>query len=316
MPRPVALLTGLLLVAAAPASRAVATIEPDFAAPVVLMSEYELRDGDTVDLTIAGFTSRVVTVSVCGNRALRGSSDCNMTASESVLMKEDGSSVVFPLEISPPPTPCPCLIRVSSPSNDQVASAEFTLVNHGVAEPVGSLERPVALAASLTVEDVSEGFGTWLRSSLGGATAYEATLRVRNSSTDRVEGVAVSGSVSARGDDSTALIDLPDPGMIEAGATWERSVRVELPAPVFGSAEWRVIVSGPGPTVTATDSTSQIPGVLVLLALVLSLDVLWLLVRQIRRGLRRRAARDDAPHEEADMEAVAATSVDREPVPV
>lgn len=271
------------MLAAAGGTVSAAPIVPDFAAPTVVLSRYEANPGDVLDVTIAGFTSRVVTVTVCGNRGLRGSSDCDMTASESAKMNEDGSSRVAKLTISAPPTPCPCIVRVSSPTNDQVATAELVIVGHPIAEPVASESVASPLAASIDVERASAGSMAWLRSSLGGSTPYDVHISIRNTSTSPVDRVAVSGTANGGGGDVRARIEAANPGTIGPGETWERTVRVALPAPVLGNSTWRVDVSSAAPTVTALDDTSHLPGLLILLTVALAVDLLALAARFARR---------------------------------
>jgi hypothetical protein len=176
---------------------------------------------------------------------------------------------------------------VSSPGNDQVATAELILIGHPVAEPVAGVAASQALTASLVVERANRGTSGWLKASLGGSTAYDVHLTIRNTSSDPVGRVAIDGHVGGGGDDVRSEIGFPSPGTIGAGETWDRVVQVTLPAPVFGTADWTVDVSSAGPTVTASDETSHLPGLLILLIVVLVGDLLILAVRLVRRSMPR-----------------------------
>jgi hypothetical protein len=166
------------------------------------------------------------------------------------------------------------------------------LIGHPVAEPVASAAVSQALTASLVVERSDRGTSGWLKASLGGSTAYDVHITIRNTSSDPVGRVAIDGHVGRGGDDVQAEIGLPSPGTIGAGETWDRVVQVTLPAPVFGNAYWTVDVSSDGPTVTASDETSHLPGLLILLVVVLVVDLLVLAVRFVRRSIRRSRDRD------------------------
>ena len=66
-------------------------------------------------------------------------------------------------------------------------------------------------------------------------------------------------------------------------------------SPVWGSVEWRATAAGSGPSVTATDTTTHRPGLLIVLIVVLIIDILLLLARFILRFVRRSRDSDDEP---------------------
>lgn len=260
-----------------------------FSAPSVELDRYEFAPDALVILTIAGFQARAVTVTVCGNDGRRGSADCNMTAGEGVGLDGNGGSQLVQMPIAAPPVACPCIIRVSSQNNDEIAVAAITLIGHPVDLVVGGSTPTQTLVASIVAERASTGTLGWLRSSLGAATTYDVTVTVRNSSTVAVGKIAIDATVGRGDGDIQRTLVIEPPAEIGPGETWEQVVQAELPAPVYGNAEWRVDVSSEGPTVTATDATSHMPGLLILFAAVFVLDVLVLAVRLFRhrhRGMR------------------------------
>ena len=103
--------------------------------------------------------------------------------------------------------------------------------------------------------------------------------------------VRVSGSAGRNPSDNLAILKLSNPGLIGPGQTWQEIVPAVLPAPSFGTVQWRVAVSGAGPTVNATQSTHYRPVLLIVLALFLVADIFVLIIRGM---MRRRVAREAA----------------------
>jgi hypothetical protein len=93
---------------------------------------------------------------------------------------------------------------------------------------------------------------------------------------------------AVRGGDVIATLALADPGELGPGQSWTDTVEAALPAPVLGSVTWQVSASGAGPTVTATESTRNVPVLLVVLLVVFVVDLLVLAWRAVRRARRRR----------------------------
>jgi hypothetical protein len=255
--------------------------------PVVVPDTYEIQPEQVVEVSFAGFASRTVTVSLCGNVAIRGSADCNLAASESSRTNPDRSPRLVQLTASPPPVPCPCLIRVASPTNDEVATVAVTLVGHPTAEPVGGQQPREPLVASLRAEPAGNGLGPWFRAALGGPRAYEVTITIGNTSSVAASQVAARAFVGRRPGHVRTAIEVPVPGRIGAGETWDYVTVVEVPAPTWGDAYWQLDVTGSRPTVVATDATSHRPVLLVALLGLLVVDVVVLVARVATRRIRR-----------------------------
>lgn len=260
---------------------------PSTSGPAVALDRTVVADGEQVVLTIDGFDTLHVTISVCGNEARRGSADCNMSASEGLKLDTDGTSTVVQIPVAAPPAPCPCVVRVSSRTNDEIAIAPITLTGHPIERVVGAEGLDDPLVVSISAHAASAGVLASARTSLGGAATYDVVVTVRNRSTVPLSNVAVAGS-AARADDQLTVLELDDPGAIAPGQTWQQVVSADVPAPSIGSIEWKVTVSGAGPTVTAIETTRQRPVLLITLAMLLVIDVS---VLAIRGTVRRRAAR-------------------------
>ncbi len=268
---------------------------PTFSAPTVDLDRTEVRVGESIRVAIAGFSSISVTTTICGNQGLRGSSDCNVAGAEAV--ETDRTSVTdISFIINTPPTACPCVIRVASPNNDEVAIADIVLLDHPIAELVVGSVIAQPLSVELVAEPRAVGLMPWARSSLGGATTYDVRLTIRNRSPRPVERVSVDGAVGRDVEDVRAQLEFPQPGLIEANGTWEQVIQVDLPAPVYGNAAWRVAVASANPTIAATDTTSHLPGLLLLFIVFLVADLVYILIRLINRR-RRRGRAKKAPAE-------------------
>jgi len=260
--------------------------------PTVTLDRHSMRPGERVLVTLDGFRGNAVTLSVCGNQARRGSVDCNMAASEGIRLDRDGTSTLTEVPIEAPDTTCPCLVRVSTKTFDQLAVAPIELIGHPVGPIVGS-SALTPLEVSVSARRAPHGLIANVRSALGGPTAYDVTVSVRNRSTERLEHIVLAGAAGrSRDDDSTAL-ELPVPGPLDPGQTWEQVVRSELPAPVLGGFVWEVTASGAGPSVTASDTTRSWPLGFVLLVLVFLGTVGAIVWRRIARH-RALDADDDA----------------------
>lgn len=280
-----ALAVVVLVVCSAPL-RALAVTE--LSGPSVALDRDEVSPGDHVAVTIDGFAANSVTISVCGNEARRGSADCNMTASEGLRLDADGTSTLTQIPVGEPPVTCPCVIRVSTRTSDEIAVAPIVITGHPVGPVVDAATLLDPLQVTVSAEEAPDGLFAGLRSGLGGPTTYEVSVTVRNTSTVPLNNVRIAGSVGRNPDENLATLDLVDPGAIGAGQTWKATVTAVLPAPSFNRVQWRVAVSGAGPTVNAAASTRHRPMLLIVLVMLLVLDLALI---ALRFAVRRRVAR-------------------------
>ncbi len=262
--------------------------------PTVTLDRTEVNPGERIGVTIDGFTVQSVTISVCGNEARRGSSDCNMAASEGQRLNPDGTPTPADLPVTAPPVDCPCVIRVSDRSNNEVAVTPITIIGHPVGPVVDPPKLGTPLAVSISAEPSSRGLLELVRPSLGGPASYDVTVTVKNTSMVPFSNVRVAGSVGRNPSDNLALLKLSDPGLIGPGQTWQEIVPAVVPAPSFGTVQWRVDVSGAGPTVNVTESTHYRPLLLIVFAMFLVVDIFLLIMRGMMRRRRAREAGEDA----------------------
>lgn len=288
--RGVRVLLVVAAMAAALTSSSVVGAEGSVSGPTVEIDKVRIRPDERVAVTVDGFESLNVTISVCGNEARRGSSDCNMFASEGLKLDTDGTSTLVAIPVAVPPEPCPCVIRVASRLNDEIATTPIEIIGHPSAPVVDAVTPARPLVVSIEAVPAPPGVFERARASIGGPLLYEVTVRVRNTSTVPFRQVGLSG-VAVRGNDQLATLPFDDVGEIKPGQTWEQTVTAEVPGPSLGAVEWRVAASGAGPTVVASDTTRQRPLLLIVLVMLLVIDVFLIAIRWV---MRRRARREGA----------------------
>ncbi|MGH9273405.1 MAG: hypothetical protein ACRDZU_02065 [Acidimicrobiales bacterium] len=273
--------------------------------PSVTVEPAQMSPGDNVVVSLTGWRTNVVTLSVCGNLAARGSSDCNIVASEGIGLLRDSPISRRDFVVYAPPTTCPCVLRAASTDSDEVATAPIDLIGH----PMGPIVRSASfepIEVSLTSRRAPHGVIANLRSWVGGPTGYDVTVSVRNRSTETLEHVVLAGSAGrGRTDDVTALA-IPPVGALAPGQTWEHTFRATVPAPVLGGFVWQVTASGAGPSVSAVDTTTSLPLGFILLAVMFVIDVGAMVWRRLARRRHQQGA--DADRGVNASAAVVATS--------
>jgi sortase A len=288
---------------------------PSVSGPVVKLNRTEVAPGDLLLVTIDGFKARTVTIATCGNEARRGSADCDMVDSKGVRIQETGSPTVTKVGVFSPPVGCPCVIRVSSQSNDEVVVVPITLIGHPIEPLVGgpSVDEPL-VGLTITAREKPRGLVGWARSSLGGQVTYEVTVTVTNLTTGPLRQVHLFGSVGRNARDELATLTLKDPGEIGAGQTWKQVLSADVPAPSLTTVQWQIVASRAGPLVAVTSTTRHRPVLFMLLMMTLVVDISLLV---LRFRMRRRAALeamsegDDFDDERADAEGYAIDRVKR-----
>jgi hypothetical protein len=283
--RAVALVVALAAILAVPAAAGAQSLT---GGPAVVLDRYELSPGDDVNVTLSGFQGSSITISTCGNKARRGSADCNMPESRAVSNDGDGNPFQVTVPVTVPPVPCPCVIRASNPDNTEAAIAEFSLLGHPTGPVQGDLRDPLEVDVTAQASPVS--MSDRVRGAIGGTTTYALTIVVRNRSVESVGGISASGTAVRNGKE-VVVFDVVDPGTIGPGSLWTEVVEVELPGPSFGETDWTVEVVSPVPTISATDTTKAFPWLLFLLGIFLVVDIAVLVARAIARRRSRSARR-------------------------
>jgi hypothetical protein len=256
--------------------------------PVVSLDRDTVEPGERVVVTLDGFAAPSVTIEVCGNEARRGSSDCNMAASEGLRIDAGDEPTVVQMPIAAPPVDCPCVLRVSSRATGELAIVPVALTGHPVGPVVEGPSLEGLVDITITAAEAPAGLVATVRAALGGPAPYAVTVSVRNRSVETLRAARVSALAQRSATDTVAVIDFDQPGPILPGQTWRQTVTVTVPSPSFGTVTWNASVAGAGPTVKATQATHHQPVLLVVLLMVL---VVLVAAVVLRRLVRRRAQR-------------------------
>jgi len=230
----------------------------------------------------------IVTVSVCGNGARRGTQDCDLPSSESTSTLPD-KKVSVALTVMRPPVDCPCVVRVSTSASRlvQLAPIGISGVPLGPALPdaSGGID-PNSLDVSARVES---GHASWPRSwapPFAGPTDRTLVLVLKNHGVEPISGLRVAGAVG-RDATSGAPISAEVPGTLAPGASQTVTIPFVLETPAWGSYIVTGTIFGLAAPVRFTVHTHNTPWGLELMVPLL-LVVAAQLVR--RREARRRAA--------------------------
>jgi hypothetical protein len=255
--------------------------------PTVSLSRASVRSGESVVVRLDGWHSHAVTVSVCGNLARRGSVDCDLFASQGVPIAPNVPESLTDFVVTAPPTTCPCVVRASDATQSEIAFTPIDVVGVPTGPVVGPPESS-PLRVSVRARRAHAGLGGRIRSSLGGQTAYDVTVVIRNPSAEPLTGVRLYGWAGRSGTDQSRTLDFPAVDDLGPGQTWSHTVRVHAPSPHIGRFYWEVSVTGVGPPVHAEAVTRDVPFLLVVLILVIVGD----LAAMIGRRLRHRRSHD------------------------
>jgi hypothetical protein len=279
--------TVVLAVASWPAIATAASV------PSVTLDRSTVRLGQRIIVSLHDWPrSGAVVISVCGNQARRGSVDCNLADSQGIGVTPYVEPVTE-LIVKAPPGTCPCVIRVSNSTQDVVAFAPITIVDMPSGPVVGNVFEP-PLTLDLRVRRAPEGLLSRIRSSLGGPTAYELTVVVRNKTAEDLRGVRLIARAGRHATDQARIVNLEAPDVLSASQSWTHVQRVTLAAPVVGRFVWTVSASGVGGAVRAEAVSNHTPFLLLLIILIIAADVAVILGRRLRRRRASGPAADAA----------------------
>lgn len=267
------------------------------ASPSVSLDRTSIKVGDRIIVTLHDWPRRgAVVISVCGNLARRGSVDCDLADSQGMAI----TPYVPPLTelaVKAPPTNCPCVIRAANSTQDVVAYASIAIAGVPVGPVVGAVvEAPLAL--DVTVHRAHAGILAWLRSSLGGPTAYDVTVVLRNTSPEDLPGIRLLAKAGRSAHDQARIIEIAAPPVLAVGRSWTHTQRVTMAAPVIGRLVWVVSAAGAGPPVSDQAASRHVP----LLLLLLIASVAGVVTSMVVRWARRRLATIDASADQSDRE--------------
>jgi len=237
---------------------------------LVTLSQTVVVAGDQITVEGSGWPAgQVMSVTTCGNLAIRGSQDCNPQSSATPSTDIDGNFVTQ-LQIFAPPSDCPCVVHVTALGSTGKVDIPIDLVGH----PVSDLIRPAVTGEpvfTVTVTDVA-GAGPWL-SWVGASATRDVTVEVANVGPVPVSGAQGLIKVGRSPNPSEVVAAMAIPDLLP-GATVEVVQSVSLPSPNFGEY-WIAATVDAFPTqVTGSASTTAWPlGFLAAIVLLLQIPV-------------------------------------------
>ncbi|HEY6531498.1 MAG TPA: hypothetical protein VIY72_04290 [Acidimicrobiales bacterium] len=174
----------------------------------------------------------VVLVELCGNSGA-STTDCDRPRSRTLGVGTEGTFTA-PITASVPPSPCPCVVRVTSMSS----AARFAVPVEVVGAPVAQVTDPVATgpSSSLQIDAIhlerTSTFGEWF----GRPPERELTFQVTNTSSEVLHDLPVEVLV---GSDPEAgrQIDVEPIESLEPGATTTVAATVGFDPLTIGRAE-------------------------------------------------------------------------------
>ncbi len=240
-----------------------------------------IAQGATFKVKGAGWpVGQLVQVEVCGSEARSGSSDCAVDAAQVVSVGDDGSFLAR-LSVVVPPAPCPCVIRAFSQDSTDVATAPVEIPGAPNEHPGDGTVTAPALRR-LEVQQVeltgNDSFATWW----GAPARRTLQFELVNTGTVAVNDVSITLTAGPV-DDPNGFIPPVKVDRIEIGERRAFSVPIEFPALSFGDQLVRGTVNGTSQPTTFSAETTTHPWLLIIVPIVLLVQGLLLLIRNIAR---------------------------------
>jgi hypothetical protein len=259
------------------------------AEPSVTASKTTVSPGETIVATLDGWPAGLVTVSVCGNAARRGSPDCDLNSSAAVAVVT-GASSAMNLTIGVPAVPCPCVLRASTRLNDVVRTTPIEIAGVpvvGVADP----EEPLTIHVRFR-PTTGESMLDRARAVLGGPTKRVLVVTLRNNTASAMASLSLAAVVGRSPDDGEA-VTAPVIQPLAPGEEHTYELPVTLPAPTWGTYKAYGTVYGLAAPAGFTATTSTYPWALFVAAAFVIIDVIaWRVLRRRKRRPARTALRD------------------------
>ncbi len=262
--------------------------------------------GQLVHITGFGWSpvGGVVEVLICGNDALDYSADCDLTNTYGAAIRADGAFYAG-LVVALPPTPCPCVLWVTT----AIDSTGLTLPLSIAGAPTAPASSHVAnLNSQRTVKLTAtiHGSESW-RGWFGLSQHRVLTLQVTNLFMSSLTNPVLSLTMGS-GSNPTGYIQAPQLATLAAGSSETLTIPVKIPPLTIGhlSVEAQVQAGGPVATATVTTSSTFPWGLLILV--VLLIQGILLLVRNVSRRRMRKRTMPPPDELEAEPESVVAAT--------
>ena len=252
-----------------------------------------LTPGQRVRITgTGGGAGTGVTATLCGATAVTPSTDCASTTSVNMVSGSGGELLGW-MVATLPPTPCPCVVRVTDNTGDYQQKIPVQVVGAATAPvpPPTTAPHP-----DFEITDMQVIGGITLSSAFGGSA--DRTLKFRLVNPGPLPWTPLVLGRWGKGSKTTNVINMPPVGAVGAGQSTEVVAEFSLPALSVGHYTVKVMVQVVGfqGESTAKVSTSTWPFGLLIVALILLELIVMGITRKVRRRRRARAAaRQTAP---------------------
>jgi hypothetical protein len=221
-----------------------------------------------------------VQVELCGNLGT-ASVDCDAPRSRTVGVGPDGM-VSVAITVGVPPSPCPCVVRVSDLATSDRVHLPITVTGAAVAEVTEPLPDPRAHDVAVRAVEVDpEGRA---REWFGLPARRTVRFEVVNTGTTELREVPVELLVG-RSSDPTRAVAVPPVATLAPGASTEVVVDLELDPFAMGTYRIRGTVGDVGWVSTFETESSTFPWGLLGLALLAAHAALLVVRRAVRRRL-------------------------------
>ncbi|HET6965773.1 MAG TPA: hypothetical protein VFH58_13445 [Acidimicrobiales bacterium] len=253
--------------------------------------------GSQVVVQGAGWPARtVVNLEVCGNAAIDGSGDCDLSGAANAGVGASGTFSMS-LAVARPPTPCPCVVWVTDLSSVREARVPLSIVALPSALPHYQVVSP-NLSDLVRITGARVSGGTGLLASLGWPSHRTLVLDIANTSAIPVSDALLTAHIG-RGPHPTDVL----PSMRVSLAPHADAIeRIPISLGWFSNGTYTVrgqVGSFGTPATFSTSTAAQLWGLLVL-----GLAAIQCLLLALRNRLRRRLNPDDAagPEDPAPFE--------------
>ena len=271
--------------------------------PTVHVSTESAQIGQLVQITGTGWSpvGQTVQIELCGQDAQNLSEDCDQTHQYTAAIRAGG---VFygALVTYLPPSPCPCVVAVTTQGSFSAVDAPIT-IRGARTVPVRSHSVPPAPVTVSGKVDSSLSPSSWF----GGPRSVTLVLRITNVSSIAFGTPTLTVNVG-RGRNPSGFVVGEPLAPLAVGATEVLRIPVTLPAFTAGGYSVRAqVITGQGEVATVVRTSSYPWGLFVVAALLLQAALLF--IRNRVRARLRGPIEPDGPEQAVEEDVLQPVSV-------
>jgi hypothetical protein len=238
--------------------------------------------GATVTVSGVNFPpSTNVQVQICGNEALDGSADCDLTTSQEVAITPHGQ-FSLQMDVTVPPKPCPCVVMALDFSLTITPTTPFDVIG----APVSPLKTLKIHSLNL-ISAALQRDGPWT-SWFGTSPQRTLVITVHNPNSLPYVFPPLVLAVGQNSDTTTKEATNQKLETIEPGKTQTYDIPISFPAVSIGEHQVSGILGNPGFTTRFEVKTWLFPWGLLAVALIVLQIIALLITRAIRERRRRK----------------------------